>query len=98
MPAVSMPSPGLNGPSVPSRLRVPSGNRIRPHGSSMSRFFSSARACVPQFFRHIGSAFNSVAENSDMAGVLKKTSPAATGNTQSHSRQGNAAASKRASR
>jgi hypothetical protein len=48
--------------------------------------------------RHIGSALRKKAEVSDVSGVSKKTSPAATGKTRPHSRRGIVAARASASR
>ena len=61
--ATSIPSPCLKGIIEPVRVRPPSGKMIKIAFSSCNLRRNSARACGPQFFRHIGKALSMIAEN-----------------------------------
>jgi hypothetical protein len=58
-----MPIPCLKGIIEPVRLRPPSGKMMKIALSSCNFRRKSARACGPQFFRHIGKALSMIAEN-----------------------------------
>src|SRR5262245_21899308 len=79
VPATSIPKPRLKGPIEPVRVRVPSGKRTKPHGSSTSRRRSAAMSRGSQFFRHSGRAFIATAENAETGSDSKNVSPAASG-------------------
>ena len=61
--ATIMPSPCLKGIIEPVRVRPPSGKMMKIALSSCNLRRNSARACGPQFFRHIGKALSMIAEN-----------------------------------
>ena len=61
--ATSIPSPCLKGIIEPVRVRPPSGKMMKIAFSSCNLRRNSARACGPQFFRHIGKALSMIAEN-----------------------------------
>ena len=67
--ATSIPSPCLKGIMEPVRVRPPSGKMMKIAFSSCNLRRSSANACGPQFFRHIGKALSTVAENTLTATV-----------------------------
>ena len=96
--ATSIPSPCLKGIIDPLRLRPPSGKMMKIARSSCNFRRRSASACVPQFFRHIGKALSTIAENVLVTFVWKKTSPAAMGKARSRWRGVSAAPRASASR
>jgi hypothetical protein len=59
----------LNGIIEPLRLRPPSGKMMKIALSSCNFRRKSARACGPQFFRHIGKALSMIAENVLVTGL-----------------------------
>src|SRR4051794_41981050 len=65
----SIPSPCLKGIIEPVRVRPPSGKMMKIAFSCCNLRRNSARACGPQFFRHMGKALSTIAENTLLAVV-----------------------------